>query len=98
MASTMCTRAIYSLLSSIRTPHLLQEVGLPCFSVSLPHVALAVYMHPLLHLAETLFQVVLFRSLRDAPSCESLLESCLQVLSPGSLVRVSQALSPLLSR
>ena len=27
------------------------------------------------------FQVVLFRSLRDAPSCEALLESCMQVLS-----------------
>src|SRR5205823_2120907 len=39
------------------------------------------------------FQVVLFRSLRDAPSCESLLESCLQVLSPESLVRESQGLS-----
>src|SRR5437868_185274 len=39
------------------------------------------------------FQVVLFRSLRDAPSCESLLESCLQVLSPASLVRESQGLS-----
>ena len=40
------------------------------------------------------FQVVLFRSLRDAPSCESVLESCLQVLSPESLVRESQGLSP----
>src|SRR5256714_1225196 len=39
------------------------------------------------------FQVVLFRSLRDAPSCESLLDSCLQVLSPESLVRESQGLS-----
>src|SRR5437588_2499105 len=39
------------------------------------------------------FQVVLFRSLRDAPACESLLESCLQVLSPASLVRESQGLS-----
>jgi transcriptional regulator with XRE-family HTH domain len=28
------------------------------------------------------FQVVLFRSLRDAPSCEALLENCLQVLAP----------------
>jgi WD40 repeat protein len=31
------------------------------------------------------FEVVLFRSLRDAPSCEALLESCLQVLSPEAL-------------
>ena len=28
------------------------------------------------------FQVVLFRSLRDTPSCEALLENCLQVLAP----------------
>ena len=31
------------------------------------------------------FQVVLFRSLRDAPSCETLLEECLQVLAPQQL-------------
>ena len=31
------------------------------------------------------FQVVLFRSLRDAPSCEALLEECLQVLAPQPL-------------
>src|SRR5438132_5635784 len=31
------------------------------------------------------FEVVLFRSLRDAPSCEALLESCLLVLAPESL-------------
>src|SRR5262249_32299890 len=31
------------------------------------------------------FQVVLFRSLRDAPSCEALLENSLQVLAPQSL-------------
>jgi hypothetical protein len=31
------------------------------------------------------FQVVLFRSLRDAPSCEALLEECLQLLAPQSL-------------
>src|SRR6266568_2891266 len=54
MASTTCTRAVYSLLSSIRDPRLLQDVGLPCSSVSLPQAALAVYMHPPLHLAETL--------------------------------------------
>ena len=28
------------------------------------------------------FQVVLFRSLRDAPACSALLENCLQVLAP----------------
>ncbi len=31
------------------------------------------------------FQVVIFRSLRDAPPCETLLDGCLQVLSPQSL-------------
>src|SRR5438132_4877851 len=31
------------------------------------------------------FQVVLFRSLRDAPSCEPLLDDCLQVLAPQPL-------------
>src|SRR5437868_4357364 len=31
------------------------------------------------------FQVVLFRSLRDAPSCEALLEECLQRLAPQPL-------------
>ena len=30
------------------------------------------------------FEVVIFRSLRDAPSCEALLDDCLQVLSPQS--------------
>ena len=33
------------------------------------------------------FEVVIFRSLRDAPSCEALLDGCLQVLSPQSLGR-----------
>src|SRR3989440_11677636 len=31
------------------------------------------------------FQVVLFRSLRDAPSCEALLDDCLRVLAPQPL-------------
>jgi WD40 repeat protein/transcriptional regulator with XRE-family HTH domain len=31
------------------------------------------------------FEVVIFRSLRDAPSCEALLDDCLQVLSPQPL-------------
>ena len=34
------------------------------------------------------FQVVLWRSLRDAPSCEALLEECLQVLAPEPLATV----------
>ena len=35
------------------------------------------------------FEIVIFRSLRDAPSCEALLNDCLQVLAPQS-----QDLSP----
>jgi WD40 repeat protein/transcriptional regulator with XRE-family HTH domain len=31
------------------------------------------------------FQVVIFRSLRDAPACETLVEDCLKVLAPQSL-------------
>ncbi|MFL5588848.1 MAG: NB-ARC domain-containing protein, partial [Ktedonobacteraceae bacterium] len=38
------------------------------------------------------FQVVLFRSLRDAPSCEELLEACLQVLPPESLALLPEGL------
>lgn len=38
------------------------------------------------------FEVVLFRSLRDAPSCEAVLETCLQVLSPEPLARVPEGL------
>ncbi len=40
------------------------------------------------------FDVVLFRSLRNAPACEALLESCLQVLSPESLPVLSPGLEP----
>jgi hypothetical protein len=36
----------------------------------------------LMHLVAPHFEVVLWRSLRDAPSCETLLEDCLQVLAP----------------
>ncbi len=36
----------------------------------------------LMHRVVEHFEVVLFRSLRDAPSCEALLADCLQVLSP----------------
>ena len=37
------------------------------------------------------FEVVIWRSLRDVPSCEALLDSCLQVLAPqGALRRVFQ--------
>src|SRR5947209_606145 len=43
------------------------------------------------------FDVVLFRALRDAPSCEALLESCLQVLAPQPLVALPSGLEPRLS-
>jgi transcriptional regulator with XRE-family HTH domain len=35
------------------------------------------------------FEVVIWRSLRDVPSCEALLESCLQVLAPQALCDIS---------
>src|SRR5207244_91267 len=43
------------------------------------------------------FQVVLFRSLRDAPECSALLEGCLQVLAPESLAQAPQRLERRLS-
>src|SRR5256886_8778352 len=39
----------------------------------------------LMHQVAAHFEVVLWRSLRDAPSCEVLLEECLQVLAPQPL-------------
>src|SRR5258707_2434697 len=38
-----------------------------------------------MHQVAAHFQVVIFRSLRDAPSCEALLDECLQVLAPQPL-------------
>src|SRR5262249_31749449 len=43
------------------------------------------------HVAER-FEVVIWRSLRDAPSCETLLGECLQVLAPQALTGVSASL------
>ena len=43
------------------------------------------------------FEVVLFRSLRDAPDCSALLDDCLQVLSPEPLGIVPQSLERRLS-
>ena len=43
------------------------------------------------------FQVVLWRSLRDTPSCEALLEDCLQVLAPQPLREVPVSLEGRLS-
>ncbi len=42
----------------------------------------------LMHQVAAHFEVVLWRSLRDAPSCEALLEDCLQVLAPQPLREV----------
>ncbi len=44
------------------------------------------------------FDVVLFRSLRDAPSCEALLESCLAVLAPEQQALKQESLERRLSR
>jgi transcriptional regulator with XRE-family HTH domain len=38
------------------------------------------------------FEVVIWRSLRDAPTCESLLDDCLQVLAPQSLLTLLASL------
>jgi WD40 repeat protein/transcriptional regulator with XRE-family HTH domain len=43
------------------------------------------------------FQVVIFRSLRDAPSCEALLADCLQVLAPEPVGSGPQSLQHRLS-
>ncbi len=43
------------------------------------------------------FEAVLFRSLRDAPSCEALLDDCLQVLAPEPLAQAPQSLERRLS-
>ena len=43
------------------------------------------------------FEVVIFRSLRDAPECSALLEACLQVLAPASLAQPPQSLERRLS-
>lgn len=39
----------------------------------------------LMHQVAEHFEVVIWRSLRDAPTCEALLDECLQVLAPQSL-------------
>ena len=52
--------------------------------------ALAVHA---MHQLATHFEVVLFRSLSNAPSCEALLETCLQVLAPEMLARVPESRS-----
>src|SRR6266704_2067091 len=58
-------------------------------SQQLPHLTLVaplpVEQSSGIHQLAAHFQVVLFRSLRDAPSCEALLDDCLQVLAPRPL-------------
>jgi WD40 repeat protein/transcriptional regulator with XRE-family HTH domain len=51
----------------------------------------------LMHQVAEHFQVVIWRSLRDAPSCESLLDECLQVLAPQILRNESLSLERRLS-
>ncbi len=51
----------------------------------------------LMHQVAAHFEVVLWRSLRDAPSCEALLEECLQVLAPQPLREVPASLEGRLS-
>jgi len=46
----------------------------------------------LMHQVAPHFEVVVFRSLRDAPACEALLEDCLQVLAPQPLREVPTSL------
>src|SRR3989442_13525153 len=46
----------------------------------------------LMHRVAAHFQVVIWRSLRDAPSCEVLLDDCLQVLAPQTLREVPTSL------
>ncbi|WP_246039254.1 NB-ARC domain-containing protein [Dictyobacter alpinus] len=45
-----------------------------------------------LHLVAAHFDVVIWRSLRDAPSCEALLDDCFQILAPQDLREVSMSL------
>src|SRR3989442_849502 len=46
----------------------------------------------LMHQVASHFEIVLWRSLRDPPTCEALLEDCLQVLAPEVLRDVSVSL------
>ncbi len=51
----------------------------------------------LMHQVAPHFEVVIWRSLRDAPACEALLDECLQVLAPQSLSLVPASLERRLS-
>src|SRR5256885_10974886 len=45
-----------------------------------------------MHRVAERFEVVIWRSLRDAPACEALLDECLQVLAPQPLREVPSSL------
>src|SRR5205823_12614443 len=45
-----------------------------------------------MHRVAAHFEVVIWRSLRDAPSCEALLDECLQVLAPQPLPELPDSL------
>src|SRR5207244_13445312 len=45
-----------------------------------------------MHWVAERFEVVIWRSLRDTPACETLLDECLQVLAPQALRDVSVSL------
>ncbi len=51
----------------------------------------------LMHRVAPHFEVVIWRSLRDAPICEALLDECLQILAPQALHDVSSSLQRRLS-
>src|SRR6266705_3330362 len=44
-----------------------------------------------MHRGAERFEVVIWRSLRDVPTCEALLDSCLQILAPQALVDASES-------
>jgi WD40 repeat protein/transcriptional regulator with XRE-family HTH domain len=50
-----------------------------------------------MHRVAERFEVVIWRSLRDAPACETLLDECLQALAPQTLREVSVSLEKRLS-
>lgn len=51
----------------------------------------------LMHKLSEHFEVVIFRTLRDAPACEAVLEDCLQILSPQPVGPVPASLEGCLS-
>ncbi len=60
--------------------------------VGMGGIGKSVLVVTLMHRVAEHFQGVLFRSLRDSPSCEALLDDCLHVLSPQLLIPASASL------